>query len=171
MNTKLLYIIKELSKSTYPCKKALQKTIYLIQKKGVNLGFDYSIHYYGPYSSKLDNSLYSLVMTGMLDIDKSSRGHTIRLIDEEIIDNVFLQEEKEKIKEVLDAFPIQSAFELEVITTTDFVANNTSDNDENIILEEVKAIKGEKFTDEKIKNAVSVLKEQGYWKKETVSSC
>ena len=31
-----------------PGKKTLQKLVYLIQQKGINLNYDYGIHFYGP---------------------------------------------------------------------------------------------------------------------------
>lgn len=49
-------------------KKTLQKLVYLIEKQGVNLDYDFSIHYYGPYSSELNYAIYSLQMQGIIDI-------------------------------------------------------------------------------------------------------
>ena len=34
-----------------PCKKTLQKIVFLIEAKHVNIGCDYGIHFYGPYSA------------------------------------------------------------------------------------------------------------------------
>ena len=35
----------------------LQKTIYLLQRKGLPTDFDYSLHFYGPYSEGLNTGL------------------------------------------------------------------------------------------------------------------
>jgi uncharacterized protein YwgA len=35
----------------------LQKTIYLLQRKGLPTGFSYSLHFYGPYSDGLNTGL------------------------------------------------------------------------------------------------------------------
>src|SRR5262245_49278059 len=34
----------------------LQKTVYLMDRLGLNSGFDYDYHHYGPYSRDLDNA-------------------------------------------------------------------------------------------------------------------
>jgi uncharacterized protein YwgA len=34
----------------------LQKTVYLLDRVGLNSGFDYEYHHYGPYSRDLDNA-------------------------------------------------------------------------------------------------------------------
>jgi uncharacterized protein YwgA len=34
----------------------LQKTVYLLERLGLNSGFDYDYHHYGPYSRDLDNA-------------------------------------------------------------------------------------------------------------------
>jgi len=58
----LIPIIDKISHYQIPGKKVLQKLVYLIEKKGLNLGFDYSIHYYGPYCAQLDDAVHSLEM-------------------------------------------------------------------------------------------------------------
>ena len=41
-------------------KKVSQKMFYFFERKGIALNLRYGIHYYGPYSSKLDNTLHVL---------------------------------------------------------------------------------------------------------------
>ena len=45
--------LMEVSKKA-PCKKTLQKIVYLIEEAGGPKKFDYTIHFYGPYSADLD---------------------------------------------------------------------------------------------------------------------
>ena len=54
-------IINQICEKIEPGKKMLQKLMYLIERKGVTLELNYSIHYFGPYSSKLDKNLFERV--------------------------------------------------------------------------------------------------------------
>ncbi|NLU53279.1 MAG: SocA family protein [Clostridiaceae bacterium] len=161
-------VIKKISEYQQPGKKALQKLIYLIQKKGVDLGFDFSIHYYGPYSSSLDDSIHVMQLQGVVEIIPDGMNHRICLTDlSDMVENgVFSPIEEETIESVLESFGSMSAFDLELITTTDFVARelcktlkNCTEND---IIDGVKKIKGEKFSCDKIKQAILLLRENGY---------
>ena len=146
----------------------MQKLVYLIEKKGVDLGYDFSIHYYGPYSSALDDSIHAMQLQGIVEIIHDGMNHRICLTDlSDIIENdTFSPADEQIIQSVLEAFGSMTAFELELITTTDFVArelcktlgNCTNDD----IIEGVKKIKGDKFSYEKIKQAILLLKENGY---------
>jgi len=165
---KLLQVISMISEYQNPGKKALQKLIYLVEKKGMDLGFDYSIHYYGPYSSSLDDALHSLQMQGEIEVVPDGMSHRIHLTElRDSTDNVLIsQGDLKSIDSVLGVFGSMSAFELEIITTTDYVARELcrSENrcsDENII-EGVKKIKGDKFTIEKIYQTIALLRENGY---------
>ncbi len=48
-------------------RKKLQKTVYLLGCAGLDIPFDYEYHYYGPYSSQLQEELYYLVDRGLLE--------------------------------------------------------------------------------------------------------
>ena len=78
---KLLPIIKKISGYQQPGKKALQKLIYLMEKKGVDLGFNFSIHYYGPYSSTLDDAVHGLQMQGVIEIVPDGMSHRIHVTE------------------------------------------------------------------------------------------
>lgn len=47
-------------------RKKLQKTVHLLQFKGVPFNLDYTYHYYGPYSSELQIEIDNLVKQGFL---------------------------------------------------------------------------------------------------------
>ena len=72
-------IIGQICKDLEPGKKMLQKLMYLISRKGVDLGLNYSIHFFGPYSSKLDNAMHILESYDKLSIDTNGTTHIIRL--------------------------------------------------------------------------------------------
>lgn len=165
---KLVPIINKIAEYQNPGKKTLQKLVYLIEKQGVNLGYDFSIHYYGPYSSELDYAIYSLQMQGIIDIVPDGMTHRIHTTDlyDTTGDTYLTVNDMKKVADVLDSFANMSAFELEIITTTDYVAreiclSGNMCNNENII-DGVKRIKGDKFTIEKINKAITILCENGY---------
>ncbi|MHB8125425.1 MAG: hypothetical protein ACYDEJ_07245 [Desulfitobacteriaceae bacterium] len=162
----LVPIIDKISPYQTPGKKVLQKLVYLIEKKGLDLGYDYAIHYYGPYCAKLDDAVHSLEMQRLVTIKPEGMSHKIYLTGMEA-ENCGLGSQKEKlIDEVLKVFASMSAHDLELLTTTDFVARelfrreNTCTDEE--IVEGVMVIKGEKFSSEKIHEAITLLKENGY---------
>lgn len=51
-----------------------QKTMYLLQKKGVRIPFDFEYHYYGPYAIELADVLNAAVETGQLS-ESFGRGY------------------------------------------------------------------------------------------------
>lgn len=162
----IIPIIKKISEYQNPGKKVLQKLLYLIEKKGLNLGYAYSIHYYGPYSSELDYTVHSLEMQGLLSIKTEGMNHKIYPVDQEEDCIALLPEEEKIIDNILEIFGSLSAHQLELITTTDFVARNLYQRgipcgDQDIV-DGVKILKGEKFSPEKIIEAIALLKENGY---------
>jgi uncharacterized protein YwgA len=134
----------------------------------LDLGYDFSIHYYGPYSSTLDDSIHALQLQGIVEVIPDGRSHRICLtgLSDIVEKGTFNQTDEQIIASVLESFGSMSAFELELITTTDFVARELcktlgkcSNND---IIDGVKKIKGDKFSDAKIEHAIIQLKENGY---------
>ena len=168
---RLIPIIRKISRSQKPGKKTLQKVVYLIERKGVKLGFAFSIHYYGPYSSELDYAIHRLAMQGVLSIIPEGMTHQISLREDADLNvreetEVFGEEQLQKIDEVIAKFAAKSAHELEVITTTDYVAQQLKANgeswDRSSLVEGVRKIKGDKFTKEEIEKAIAILQKEGY---------
>ena len=71
------------------------------------------------------------------------------------------------IEDVITKFAARSAYELEIITTADYVAQQLKTNgepwDQDSLVEGVRKIKGEKFTKEKIEEAIAILQKEGYF--------
>lgn len=158
-----MYILETICKDNAPGKKMVQKMLYLVERKGLDLGMDYSIHFYGPYSSDLDQYLHMLEANGKLEIDTSSMTHTIKFLDE-ADSNPLTEEENSIFTSVVSEFRKKTPLELEVLTTTDFVADRLIEKDqltESNILEKVKKIKGTKFSDKQIKESIQVLNNVG----------
>lgn len=149
-----------------PGKKMVQKLMYLIERKGVEVGLNYKIHFFGPYSEKLDDALRFLESEDMIEIDANhGMTHIIKFcgIGEEL-DDALTAEEQDTVNEVLSVFGKKTALELEALTTLDYAATallKSAADDEKIIAQ-VKQIKGSKFSDRQLNQELGVLKEHQY---------
>lgn len=157
---KCIELIEKICKISQPGKKALQKILYLVERKGINLGLSYKIHFFGPYSSKLDDYLHDFESTGLININTNSRTHIITVVDSSKIECVLEKNELEVATAVIERFFKSKPMELEALTTIDYVANNIvkEANPDNII-SKVKEIKGTKFNDDFLMEQYNVLKE------------
>ena len=156
-------IIGQICDRIEPGKKMLQKLMYLISRRGVELGLNYSIHFFGPYSSKLDNAMHILESYDKLSIDTSGSTHIIRLGDS-AIEGELAAEDQGKVNFVMEKFASKSALELEAITTLDYVATSIikgPKSDEDVI-NKVMQIKGSKFSKSYLKDSMEVLKQCSY---------
>ena len=80
-NKAIVKVISRITKNNgAPCKKALQKIVFLIEAKHVDLGCDYGIHFYGPYSADLDFAVRELNDEGILKIDYTPMEHLISVV-------------------------------------------------------------------------------------------
>lgn len=160
---KYAVIIQEICQQIEPGKKMLQKLLYLMERKGVDLDLNYSIHFFGPYSTRLDNALHTLERYDEVDIDTSGMTHIIRLGNEPISGNLS-DSEQEKVSFVLSEFLEKTPLELEAITTLDYAATKILKGHptDNQIVDQVKQIKGDKFTVDFLAKELQVLKQTGY---------
>ena len=145
-----------------PGKKKFQKLVYLVENVGnVNLGFDYEIYFYGPYSSKLDNVLAELEGEGLIHYAYKDYSHLI-CVDEPNEHNDFCESdltssELEKIEKIFSVFGKKSPFELELLTTTHFAFQRLQNKSADNIINGVKKIKGEKYSSSQIERALNEL--------------
>lgn len=87
-------ILHYICQSQVPGKKMVQKLMYLIERKGINLGLNYSIHFYGPYSVTLDDTLHSLEAQGIININVDHLTHKITLADRSHCPKVLSEQER-----------------------------------------------------------------------------
>lgn len=155
---KCAIIIEQICGRIEPGKKMIQKLLYLIERKGVQLGLNYSIHFFGPYSSRLDDALHILENYGFIEIDTSSMTHVIKSGNVRP-EGTLLEEEQRIVDEIIQTFASKTALELEAITTLDYAATtilNSEASDDDIV-EQVLRIKGGKFTREYLKRELDIL--------------
>lgn len=139
-------------------KKVSQKMFYFFEREGIELNLRYGIHYYGPYSSKLDNAMYELDSRGYISIDIAGATHVVRQGKTEA-PGCLTEKDAIIARKVLDSFEHKSAMELEALSTMDYVANFLLGKyaTESDIRRKFKEIKGSKFNDTIVKNTYQEL--------------
>lgn len=160
MADKQLIIINDICKLNSPGKKQLQKLMYLMERYGIKMNLNYSIHFYGPYSSKLDYFLHEYESAGLLCINTSGTTHKITMTD--TLEACLDENDTEIENYVLDNFSSFTAQELEALTTLDYVSHfmyKDSESKEQII-KLVKIIKGSKFSDDLLNQEYDILEEK-----------
>jgi uncharacterized protein YwgA len=158
----LLDIIDEITNENgAPCKKTLQKIVYLVQEKNMDLGFDYVIHYYGPYSSDLDFTVQKMAWDGIVNINKTNSGHMIA-----INENCSEVQEHTKDNDILCTvrkFAKETPSTLELLATTLFVERNSINRTKDKIINGVIKIKGDKYSNTEIEDAIKRLSRENYF--------
>ena len=156
-NNAIVTIIDKITKAHgAPCKKTLQKIVFLIEAKKVDLGCDYGIYFYGPYSADLDFAVRELCDEGVLKIDYTPMDHLITVVDSSMVGDY----SNRTIDQVIDSFSQESPGELELIATALYVY--VSLHDKERIKAGVKKIKGSKYSDSRIDSAITKLISSGY---------
>lgn len=143
-------------------KKAAQKMFYFFERLGIDLNLRYGIHFYGPYSAKLDDEMYELASEGYISINTNGPTHIISRGSLTVEKKDVLSDEEKKIVEsVMEAFEHKSPLDLEALSTMDYIANSILQqgaSDEEII-SKFKEIKGTKFEDTVIEKTLEELKQ------------
>jgi len=150
--------LQEVKASDAPCKKVIQKMVYLIQEAGTNLGYDYSIHFYGPYSSDLDAEMRYLCSVGALAMDMTEYGHHISVDSSQNTDAL-----TPDVLKLISAFSVKTPSELELITTALYVQRELAGASSESIVAGVTKIKGSKFPNVQINDAIDELRIQSYF--------
>jgi uncharacterized protein YwgA len=164
---KIVEVLDDISVNHKPGKKTVQKLLYLMERRGVQLDLDYRIHFFGPYSSTLDNILRALHNSEVIDINTTGQTHTISVKDLSLCEGEGLSPaENEFVQFVIDKFGDKTALELEAITTLDFVARSLSEStvitDDSEIIKNVQKIKGNKFSEPQLIEHLNLLKQLKY---------
>lgn len=153
----VLHVIKKITEENEsPCKKTLQKMVFLIEAKHIDLGCNYGIHFYGPYSSDLDFAVRELCDEGVLEINYTPLEHRINATKE----SLSIEYSNERVDGIIKEFAKDSPSELELLATALYVY--LIDKKTSEIVSRVKKIKGEKYSDQRINDAIQRLERTGY---------
>ena len=166
MNNKITYVLGKICEETLPGKKTVQKLLYLLERQGLDLGLDYTIHFYGPYSADLDHILHVMESNNLISINTSGMTHTIKMPKKQRT-NPLDEVENDALNNVLNIFLNKPALELELITTTDYAATEMIKRPElsrEGIISLVNKIKGDKFSEAQISDSIEILTQHGFLK-------
>lgn len=153
----IVNIINQITeKGSVPCKKKLQKIVFLIEAKQIDLGCDYGIHFYGPYSADLDFAVRELSDEGVLKINYTPMEHLISVTDASVGEAY----NNATMDEVIDEFSKDSPNELELVATTLYVYKQIEDVSK--VKSGVIKIKGNKYSEKRIDAAIDRLIKTGY---------
>ncbi len=155
------YVIKRINDiwGEKPGKKILQKMIYLIEQKGIDLGYEYGLHFYGPYSAILDAATTFLSADGVIEFDYSGLSHLMS-IDEKnffVKPNGLSTEQLKEIDVLIEHFQGQSPSELELLTTAIYAYDHLENKSKESIINGVQKIKGLKYSKEQIQHSLDDL--------------
>ena len=154
MNNNTAYIIKRIYdiRKEKPGKKTLQKLIFLIEQKEIDLNYEYGLHFYGPYSGDLDAVTTLLSADGIIEFDYSGYSHKMSISKhyEILPENNLSPQEVDEIDVIISRFKEKSASDLELLTTAIYAYNNLEDKTKVSIINGVKKIKGNKYSEDDI---------------------
>jgi uncharacterized protein YwgA len=148
-------------------KVKIQKVIYFLQKAcGVDLGYEFFMHYYGPYSPELNDTLQGMKTEGLLKfslfIYSSYYGYNIEL-GEKASKTVQLPTHiREKADKIIGLFNTNDAQKMELLSSIHFVRailkEQRKPSDKKSVVKEVNLLKP-KFEQEKIAEAYEELRQ------------
>jgi uncharacterized protein YwgA len=151
------YLVKELLEK-YPKvqigKTKIQKLIFLLNREHI-VDLDYSMHYYGPYSSQLSNELNFAESTQIIQSQwREDKGFFLKKgPNEKRFENLITEDEKNQINQIASEFGKFSAKELTIIATYHFL----EDTQESIndLVEEIHKMKNypEPYIEQVLKEA------------------
>ncbi|RHP50092.1 hypothetical protein DWZ37_09725 [Clostridiaceae bacterium AF31-3BH] len=131
--------------STLDARIIVQKKIYLTEKLGINLGYDFSWYIHGPYCPQLTEAVYECVPMGT----RQFLGYSISTDASDIVNQV------NQIEELAELESMRRSQWLELVASLVFWHENAT---EESAVKNVKQYKPQ-FTDGQIRKAVELLKE------------
>lgn len=133
----------------------LQKSVYLLQASGINLGFDFDYHHYGPYSEELASAARDAEVLGMVDVEwRVSYGNEYAIFRSHVPVSDFPN--FDKASELLKTLGKYDATVLELAATADFLRKNGYGSD---AWEETKRRKASKVTPQRLEQSKALLQE------------
>lgn len=148
-------------------KVKIQKILYFIQEAcGVNLGYDFAMHYYGPYSDELNSTLQEMKLAGILRFSlvlyASYYGYDIKLGENARKEVELSPPIREKTDKIVSIFNKYDAKMMELLSSIHFVRSilmgRKESSDSESVLNEVQKLKP-KFSKGDIQEAYRQLQE------------
>lgn len=143
----------------------LQKTVYLLDRLGLESGFDYDYHHYGPFSRDIDNAVadaeaFELVEEkfGRRQVD-GARYSIFKLTDEGCELPVMIgQLDEVKLQRLLHTFQDADVTVLELAATANWLVEEEEQDDWQ---EALRRRKGRKVSGGRLERALALLSEIG----------
>ena len=163
-------ILRLLNRGPVRGKKKLQKLLYFVQEaEREPLGFDYRMHYYGPYSPTLDSRVRALSHAGLVESSTSGEGTSSFSIAKDVAESLAGRHEPldEKIDRVSSRLGDQTPNTIELLGTIHFLVSSWGRVDEGrmgTLVDQIRAWKGSKYTRTQIEGGVKRLQGWGYVK-------
>lgn len=121
----LNYIVSELQKKGQIGHTLLQKLVYLLQNaKGIPLGYDFHLHYYGPYSETLWGDINLLKNFGVLEVESEAATGGYRITSRKDPDPKKVKELEDKINTLVNFLGKKYVKQLELYATTYYVLDD-----------------------------------------------
>lgn len=145
-------------------KTQIQKLIYFQQYIcGIQLGYTYKMHYFGPYSDELNSDLIDMRSRGYINIDPDPGGYGYHITPgTETLDSLedLKRTSIKKIDNCLRELAEKDVRELELLGAIHFVSNVAlpRTNERNEVIDKVRRLKPS-FGKEEIGNAYKQLEE------------
>jgi uncharacterized protein YwgA len=123
----------------------IQKLVYFLQWIfKVPLGYDYKMHYYGPYSDELNDDLIGMQLRKNVKVETDSSGYGYHIMpgaeSMTAIDNI-LEKYSQQMNKCLEAFGGFEPSQLEVLGTLHFVKYIAGVSDESKVIEKTAMLK------------------------------
>ena len=151
----LVALVESLQRSGWVGKTHIQKATYFAQKAaGLDLGFRFVIHHYGPYSFELDSVVHRLEAQGVLAITPEPDGYGYRIsLGDEIVEERLTGEEQRRVERVGGFFSGLSTSELELLSTSYYVVCRFPMDQKQQWIGEIKRLKP-RFDEDQISKAI-----------------
>jgi uncharacterized protein YwgA len=139
--------------------KRIQRLVYLIESVGeVPIGYKYDIYFFGPYSSKLSEDLIALIGQGNILLDDGKHIQVILSDTEEKLEIDLEEKEQESVFKIAKRFGKKSTKELELLSTTQFIAELLGEKRDIPSIEAgVRKLNKNKYDEESIHSALREL--------------
>ena len=153
------YIVHQICSITdsKPGKTALQKTVYLVQMEGLDLGFKYKPHCFSVYSEALDSVINHLVAVNTLHVERKGNSNLMEVDNSCIVESDLGKEAEGIIEHVIRKYNEKAPSETGLLTTAHYVSRKMADRDLAGIVRGVQKIMGAKYSEEAIKEAIKEL--------------